>query len=46
MGFIKTVIQLCFKNGFKGSKICNVGFNPNNKYTGWIVKKKTRKRNS
>lgn len=47
MGFIKTVIQLCFKNGFKGSKICNVvrqhGFYPNNKYTGWIVKKKQEK---
>lgn len=49
--FIKTVIQLCFKKGFKGFKICIVvrqhGFYPNNKYSGWIVeKKKTRKRNS
>lgn len=47
--FIKTVIQLCFKKGFKGFKICIVvrqhGFYPN-KYSGWIVEKKTKKRNS
>lgn len=42
--------SIVFQKWFKGSKICNVvrqhGFYPNNKYTGWIVKKKTRKRNS
>lgn len=36
-----------FQKWFKGSKICNVvrqhGFYPNNKYTGWIVKKKQEK---
>lgn len=45
--FIKTVIQLWFKKGFKGSKICIVvrqhGFYPNNKYSGWIVEKKQEK---